>query len=70
MITIIIIRIYYSDSNKTLPIKEHLNPLSANFTKWSNTPKLFVGNLSTNCLSVFGHFLGLAPKGLINLDHI
>ena len=32
------------------------NPLSANFTKWSNTLKQFVGNLSTNCLSVFDHF--------------
>ena len=42
-----------------------LNPLSANFTKWSNTLKQFVGNLPTNCLSVFGHFVGLALKGLI-----
>ena len=29
-----------------------LNPLSANFTKWSNTLKQFVGNLPTNCVSV------------------
>ena len=42
-----------------------LNPLSANPTKWSNTLKQFVGNLPTNCLSVFDHFLGLALKGLI-----
>ena len=41
-----------------------LNPLSANFTKWSNTLKQFVGNLPTNCLSVFEHFVGLALKGL------
>ena len=41
-----------------------LNPLSANFTKWSNTLKQFVGNLVTNCLSRFGHFVGLALKGL------
>ena len=40
------------------------NPLSANPTKWSNTLKQFVGNLLTNCLSVFGHFVGLALKGL------
>ena len=43
----------------------NINPLSANFTKWSNTLKLFVGKLSTNCLSVFDHFVGLALKGLI-----
>ena len=36
----------------------------ANATKWSNTFKQFVGNLPTNCLSVFGHFVGLALKGL------
>ena len=41
-----------------------LNPLSANFTKWSNTLKQFVGNLPTNCLSVFDHFVGLALKRL------
>ena len=41
-----------------------LNLLSANFTKWSNTLKQFVGNLPTNCLSVFDHFVGLAVKGL------
>ena len=42
-----------------------LNALSANPTKWSNTFKQFVGKLSTNGLSVFGHFVGLALKGLI-----
>ena len=31
------------------------NPLSASFTKWSNTLKL---------LSVYDHFVGLALKGL------
>ena len=41
-----------------------LNPLSAKITKWSNTLKQFVGNLPTNCLSVFDHFVGLALKGL------
>ena len=40
-----------------------LNPLSANPTKWSNTLKQFVGNLPTNCLSVFDHFVILALKG-------
>ena len=42
----------------------HFNPLSANFTKWSNTLKQFVGKLPTNCLSVYDHFVGLALKGL------
>ena len=41
-----------------------LNPLSANFSKWSNTLKQFVGKLAANCLSVFDHFVGLALKGL------
>ena len=43
------------------------NPLSANPTKWSNTLKQFVGNLPTNCLSVFDHFVKLALKGLKEL---
>ena len=43
-----------------------VNPLSANFTKWSNTLKQFIGKLTTNCLSVFDHFVGLALKELIN----
>ena len=34
-----------------------LNPLSANFAKWSNTLKQFVNKLSTNCLNVFEHFV-------------
>ena len=41
-----------------------VNPLSANFTKWSNTLKQLVGKLPTNCLSVFDHFVGLVFKGL------
>ena len=44
---------------------QNLNPLSAKLIKWPNTLKQFVGNLPTNCLSVFGHFVGLALKGLI-----
>ena len=31
-----------------------------------DTVKLFVGNLSTNCSSVFDHFVGLALEGLRN----
>ena len=41
-----------------------INPLSAKLTKWPNTLKQFVGNLPTNRASVFGHFVGLALKGL------
>ena len=41
-----------------------VKPLSANPTKLSNTLKQFVVNLPTNCLSVFGHFVKLALKGL------
>ena len=42
----------------------NINPLSANFTKWSNTLKQFVSKLPMNCLRVFDHFVGLALKGL------
>ena len=42
-----------------------VNPLSDNFTKWSNTLKQF-GPLPMNCLSVFDHFAGLALKALIS----
>ena len=42
-----------------------INPSSANFTKWSNTVKQLVSNLPTNCLRVFGHFVGLVIKGLM-----
>ena len=40
-----------------------INPLSSNPTKWSNTLKQFAGNLPTNCLSVFNHFVKLTLKG-------
>ena len=40
-------------------------PLSANPTKWSNTLKQFVGNLPTNCFSVFDRFVELALNGLL-----
>ena len=41
-----------------------MNPICANPTKWSNTLKQFVGNFSTNCLSVFDHFVRLVLNGL------
>ena len=47
-------------NTKILPI----NSLCTNPTKWSSTFKQFVGNLPTNCLSVFDHFVKLALKGL------
>ena len=53
--------IFFSVGKKTLP---ELNSLCANPTKWPNTLKKFVGKLPTNCLSVFGHFVNLALKGL------
>ena len=42
-----------------------LNPLSANLRNWSITLKQFFGNLTTNGLSVFDHFVGLTLEGLI-----
>ena len=47
-----------------LGIKRTFNPLSANPTKWPNTLNQFVGKLPMNCLSVFGHFINMALKGL------
>ena len=48
----------------SLTTSHWFNPLSAKLTKWPNTLKKFVGNLPTNCLSVFGHFVKFALKGL------
>ena len=45
--------------------EKNINPLSAKLTKWPNTLKQFAGNLPTNCLSVFGHFVGFTFKGLM-----
>ena len=42
----------------------HVNPLSANPTKWSNTLKTVRRLLLTNCLSLFDHFVGLTLTGL------
>ena len=54
----------YIDLNIIFPMEYNVNPLSVNFTKWSNTPKQFVGKLLANCLSVFDHFVVLTLKGL------
>ena len=42
-------------------------PLSINPTKWSNTLKQFIGELLTNCISVFDHFVGWRLKGKSNI---
>ena len=47
--------------------EQTLNPLSAIPTKRSNTLKQFVGNLPTNCLSVFDHFVSLALKVIVTV---
>ena len=48
-----------------LRVVKSVNPLSANLTKWPNTLKQFVAVCRrVNCLSVFGHFVKLALKGL------
>ena len=54
--------------NRFLNNEMKLNPLSVNFAKWSNTPKQFFSKLSSNYLSVFDHFAGLALKGLIPIN--
>ena len=54
----------YVDLNIIFPMEYNVNPLSVNFTKWSNTPKQFVGKLLANCLSVLDHFVVLMLKGL------
>ena len=48
---------YYAQQNALL------NSLSTNRTKWSNTLKQFVGNILTNCLSMFDHSVRLMLKG-------
>ena len=54
----------YINLNIISPMEYNANPLSANFTKWSNTLKQFAGKLPANCVSVFGHFVGLVLEGL------
>ena len=41
------------------------NPFSANPTTWSNALKQIVGDLTTNGLTVFDHFVRLVFKRLI-----
>ena len=53
-----------SSSLRRIRYHQYLNLLSATPRKWSNTLKQFFGNLQTNCLSVFDHFVILALKGL------
>ena len=64
----ILLKILFSKGFKIVFLTKNylkfLNPLSANTTKWSNILKQFVGNLPTNCLSVFDHFVKLALEGL------
>ena len=56
----------FSIMNVTSPQKWvrtiNINPLSANPTKWPQSRQS--RKLPTNCLSVFGHFINLALKGL------
>ena len=54
----------FVSTRKVAALPATLNPLSANPTKRPNTLKQFVGKLPANCLSVFGHFVNLALKGL------
>ena len=42
-------------------------PLYANFTKWSNTPKQFIGKLLTNFLNVFTILWDRRLMGYCNL---
>ena len=42
---------------------ESWHSLTQNATKWPSTLKQFIGNLPTNCLSLFDHFVKLALKG-------
>ena len=57
-------RYYGNDLPHEDELIQEFNPLNANPTKWPNILKQFVGKLPTNCLSVFGHFVNLALKGL------
>ena len=55
---------FFEQAQVFVQLLSFLNLLSTNPTKWSNTLKQFIGNLPTNCLSVFDHFMNLALKGL------
>ena len=58
------ISLYKLTNSLSAKLSKLPNSLSAKLSKWPNTLKQFVGKLPTNCLSVFGHFEGLALKGL------
>ena len=45
-------------------LEKVFNASSAKISDWSNTLKQVIGNLPTNCLSVFDHFVGLTLKWL------
>ena len=55
---------HFDIEEEMLIFEADINPLIANITKWSNTLKQFVCTLTTNCLSVFDHFVGFVLKGL------
>ena len=63
-------KLVLSVSEKHSEVFRKLNPLNANFTKWSSTLKQFVDKLPTNCLSAFDHFVGLALEGSIVLAQL
>ena len=42
----------------TTATEKHINPSSANFTKWSNTLKQFADNLPTNFFECVSPFCG------------
>ena len=47
-----------------LPGSAHFTiPLNLNPTKWSDSLKQFFGNLATNCVSVFHHFVNRRLNG-------
>ena len=54
-------------SNENPASQQHIKPLSANPTKWSNTLKQLVGILPKNWWNVFDHFEELALKGLTHI---
>ena len=58
---ILLVKLCYDQS---MDYFKHVNLLIAIPRKCSNALKQFVGSLLANCLSVFGHFVGLALKGL------
>ena len=61
-IVLFLVAMMVSRQKLTYVILAYNNHLSANPTKWLNTLKHFVGNLTTNCLSVSDHFVGVALK--------